>query len=723
MSTRILSNDLHLTLALNTTPDNVNIAHHFNIKIDIFTQKYLRAVVTGASFNHFDVLVSFILNYQEMNQYDIPLFVYDLGLEKNSTVWLRKQFHFVHFRKFNFEQFPAYFDIDLSRGEYAWKPVIVKEMLDTTAFSVLWLDTGNRLQNIDVLNQAFNIIDKNGYITTSTSGTLKEWVHEGTLSYFNFQQTDKKMCNGAIVGFSSNHTDIYQQLVVTWSACALVKSCIAPPGSSRRNHRQDQAVLSVLLHQSKRKCDIPEGFWNNHDMIPGPLGIKLHQDSSVQNIEIQLPKTDYNNIWCGCKYDDDQKRVIKLKTAFICQICKTELNQVPKYLHTLVSDPDISAGGRKTPRLILFAEQHNVRDDSDMTLVMPIYNARAAVLQSLPAIFETTSGAWDLVLVLDACYDDSLDAVQKVIQENFYASSCQRVRVVEQPTAIWETSSDNLGMRISNPHKAYVLIQSDNIITEPDWNQKMWKQFDSNSKLFAVSARCAHQWDGSNQIGRCNQNIAKPLPSSIDMQKFHVRETANRGPLMLHARRTQKLEFLDEVRFFLGDDDHDLIKRASQEGWLAGYLPVHMYAPLNLSAQRNPDLKIHIPSSVLYDEKVYREFRIRLSTATQQKPQYQLTANLKPYSNTGNIGNQMFIFQSTVGIAKAHGMTPIFARNQLMTLNDVFDIFEYTVPKFGIKLVDEVPDYPSVDAQDWVSGKIYIKPLQNKKITSYLQNI
>ena len=30
----------------------------------------------------------------------------------------------------------------------------------------------------------------------------------------------------------------------------MVKDCIAPPGSSRKNHRQDQAVLSYLVHKA-----------------------------------------------------------------------------------------------------------------------------------------------------------------------------------------------------------------------------------------------------------------------------------------------------------------------------------------------------------------------------------------------------------------------------------------------------------------------------------------
>jgi hypothetical protein len=43
---------------------------------------------------------------------------------------------------------------------------------------------------------------------------------------------------------------VYREIVLPWRACAMNKNCIAPPGSSRRNHRQDQAVLSFLVHRT-----------------------------------------------------------------------------------------------------------------------------------------------------------------------------------------------------------------------------------------------------------------------------------------------------------------------------------------------------------------------------------------------------------------------------------------------------------------------------------------
>lgn len=111
---------------------------------------------------------------------------------------------------------------------------------------------------------------------------------------------------------------------------------------------------------------------------------------------------------------------------------------------------------------------------------------------------------------------------------------------------------------------------------------------------------------------------------------------------------------------------------------------------------------------------------------TTSTVQFNLTAKLNLWQNSesGYLGNQMFIFQSTVAIAKVHGMRPVFSRNQLSMLNDVFDIFNYTAVKFNISLIDgDEPKYKIRHAESWKPGKKYIKQLQNTKLQTYLQNI
>jgi hypothetical protein len=60
-----------------------------------------------------------------------------------------------------------------------------------------------------------------------------------------------EMCSG-IVGFHG-HSAASQDLVREWASCATRRGCIAPEGSSKQNHRQDQTALNLLLYHPRRR--------------------------------------------------------------------------------------------------------------------------------------------------------------------------------------------------------------------------------------------------------------------------------------------------------------------------------------------------------------------------------------------------------------------------------------------------------------------------------------
>lgn len=232
-------------------------------RVETKRKLHARATVTGASSNHFDVLIGFLQNYKAHCE-NIPLFTYDLGLTATEVAFVRANYSWTTLRTFNFSQYPPYFKIEVAMGEYAWKPIIVKEMLDTTTSAVLWLDSGDRLTRANTIQKIFSRIEKNGHATTMSPGTTQDWVHPATLTFLHAPNLKIRMCNAAIVGFDMR---AYEKVVRPWAKCAMERVCIAPPGATRENHRQDQAVLTVLLHQAKRRFD-NDG-----------LGILIHQDT------------------------------------------------------------------------------------------------------------------------------------------------------------------------------------------------------------------------------------------------------------------------------------------------------------------------------------------------------------------------------------------------------------------------------------------------------------
>ena len=78
-----------------------------------------------------------------------------------------------------------------------------------------------------------------------------DWTHPATLEYFAVDAqwaAGKRNLNGACVAFHP-HSLQALKLAKQWRDGALIKECIAPEGSSRKNHRQDQALLTVLAYK------------------------------------------------------------------------------------------------------------------------------------------------------------------------------------------------------------------------------------------------------------------------------------------------------------------------------------------------------------------------------------------------------------------------------------------------------------------------------------------
>ena len=233
----------------------------------------------------------------------------------------------------------------------------------------------------------------------------------------------------------------------------------------------------------------------------------------------------------------------------------------------------------------------------DFSIVMPSHNSVTALKSSVPALFESTTGVYEVIFVLDDCWDSSERFLRDFLKENFDLTGCTRVRVIKQPPpGIFETSAENLGMRLCSPKKAYISVQSDQIIIEKSWNEKMFLPIEQYpEKIFSVSAKGAHDvmktW--TNVIG-IHKNFESDVDSQIDYFRtginnrdvFTIRNSSDRGPLVFHADKMQRLGFFNEVHCFLGNDDHEIHARAKIEGWVTGYYPIGVISPSIWGASR-----------------------------------------------------------------------------------------------------------------------------------------
>jgi uncharacterized protein DUF1647 len=204
-------------------------------------------LVTGADSSHADTLLQFLASV-ERHEPGMSVVVYDLGMTRGELRRIGKEYGRYGIRKFDFARYPAHFAMKVKAGEYAWKPAIVWQALCETQGPVCWMDAGNVL-TAD-LSRLRASLSRSGFYSPRSPGTVTDWTHPKMLEFFGLDSRwgeGRANLNGACVAFDPRFERAHI-LARKWYDGALIKGCIAPEGSDRSNHRQDQALLSVLAY-------------------------------------------------------------------------------------------------------------------------------------------------------------------------------------------------------------------------------------------------------------------------------------------------------------------------------------------------------------------------------------------------------------------------------------------------------------------------------------------
>ena len=251
-------------------------------------------IVTAADHTHKCPLRNLIRSVHKSNP-GMRVLVYDIGvrgthpdLDLGSLSTAAGSSSGVVLRRFPYANYPRFFLVNESAGEYAWKPAIIKLAADEFGH-VLWLDAGNEVHR--ELSRAAELLRTVGFFSPASGGGFGRWTHQGMRTHFNISASGRTQiwnnCNAAIVGISRD-SDAYGKVLIPWHACAMNRSCIAPPGSSRRNHRQDQAALTCITHLSQHfHC---QGMCSNRK--PCRYGIQLRTDQSGNQRRYALGSND-----------------------------------------------------------------------------------------------------------------------------------------------------------------------------------------------------------------------------------------------------------------------------------------------------------------------------------------------------------------------------------------------------------------------------------------------
>lgn len=193
-------------------------------------------VVTAASSNHARCCENLLYSLR-VHEPRVRLRVYDLGL----TEVEQRRLGVTH--TFDWSKYPAHFGL----RTYAWKPVILADVMKETDGPVLWLDAGDLVRA--PLGRIRRVLRMEGFYSPTSSGTIGDWTHPAVLAHLlvTAAELNEPNRNAAIVGF----TPMSRALLDAWATWARDPAAIAPEGATTKNHRFDQALLSILAVRSK----------------------------------------------------------------------------------------------------------------------------------------------------------------------------------------------------------------------------------------------------------------------------------------------------------------------------------------------------------------------------------------------------------------------------------------------------------------------------------------
>mgnify|MGYP001498638173 CR=1 FL=1 len=215
---------------------------------------------------------------------------------------------------------------------------------------------------------------------------------------------------------------------------------------------------------------------------------------------------------------------------------------------------------------------------NDISVVLTVHNKAWLVDKVIDSIIVNTAANLELNIVIDGCTDNS----EEVISDTLKKYPGTRTNIFHTPD-VFETKANNVGLKASSSEYA-VIIQDDMIINEFAWDQRLVRPVLEYSDVFAVTARTAHNWIyNPNSV---HEHMKEDLDDcwcdilihtehaekgKISRDTFAIRDSVNRGPLLIKKEVLEKLNYLDEIYAPLEFDEHDLCHRAYRDlGLLAG---------------------------------------------------------------------------------------------------------------------------------------------------------
>jgi GR25 family glycosyltransferase involved in LPS biosynthesis len=216
-------------------------------------------LLTCANKNYFNALKQFINNVKQINIDFDKLIVYDVGLtndQENELYILQAEYGF-YIYKLDFSKYPEHVNLNLEKwsglnNSYAFKAIVNYNVLQTIDCPLIFLDCGCHFSKESLLNIVKNTKEKGFWLNISNHKNSIESLelnHPDTLKFFNIKNTEITTCLSELLGIDYKNS-YAKNIVDEWYKHSINQKVIIPDGANRNNHRNDQTILSCILHNN-----------------------------------------------------------------------------------------------------------------------------------------------------------------------------------------------------------------------------------------------------------------------------------------------------------------------------------------------------------------------------------------------------------------------------------------------------------------------------------------
>jgi glycosyltransferase involved in cell wall biosynthesis len=299
----------------------------------------------------------------------------------------------------------------------------------------------------------------------------------------------------------------------------------------------------------------------------------------------------------------------------------------------------------------------------DVGVLIPCHNPGIVLTQTIEHLDENISQNYELVIVLDNCTKNEIQAITDYLalfKEK--SSKLAKLSVVTTFVNFYETRSDNKGFKMLAGTKYVIELQADILIKEKNFDKKYLRAFEKIPDLLAISGRGIQSFvtdykpsflkflreilqvirtnnlleDGKNDdsldrsprplsirsqvvlrerdfyeenyFGLFGENIESRIRNYDEVcLNLYLGHSIFRGPIIFDSRKLSDLEFLNEKSHRLGNDDHEICSRAwAQMGWRVGYIPLELESRLSWGATRRKKNASELLSLMLMKFVVFR---------------------------------------------------------------------------------------------------------------------